>query len=190
MLTDVLPLCRGSARARRQCGAWREQGGDPAPGTGGTLGPTGTGTGRDPGDHLSSVGCAAQQDCLHPSPHPLAVRDALCSRSSCPSAAASFSAAPSRSSKPPWMHQVRHGEHHAFLTPSSLSLAPAPLPRPAASWCSWDSEIQIPGVLLRPAPGEVRHVPRGMSAPGALPERSVSPFKSLKHCYYSEAKQR
>lgn len=132
MLTDVLPLCRGSAQARRQCRAWREQGGDPAPGTGGTLGPTGTGTGGDPGDHLLSLGCAAQQDCLHPSPHPLAVGDPLCSRSSRPSAAATFGASPSRSPKPPWMHQMQHGEHHAFLTPSSLSLAPAP----PASPCS------------------------------------------------------
>lgn len=98
-------------------------------------------------------------------------------------------------------HRAGHQSHLGCIRCSTVSTTPSshphpsawhrpPLPRPEASWCSWDSEIQITGVLLRPAPDEVRHAPRGMSAPGALPERSVSPFKSLKHCYYSEAKQR
>lgn len=43
MLTDVLPPCRGSVRAQRQCGAWRERGGDLAPGIGGRWDPWGQG---------------------------------------------------------------------------------------------------------------------------------------------------
>lgn len=72
---------------------------------------------------------------------------------------------------------------------------PHPVPSDAGSPpCPSDPEhkrIAIMGNFLgHPAPWRFKHAPRSMSALVAVLEQSVSPFKSLKHRYYSEAKQR